>query len=302
MVRQLGELYATGEYSAARLAVQFGLHTDAVHEMLQCPVYAGFIACNDHIYQGKHIAIWPPELWARIQATHEQRSRRRGRAISATPRLLTGLLMCAGCGAPLWAHSRERYRCSTLATKQPGPIDGLVCVGGITPTAPIEQVVIAMLGGLAGIPGLLADVNQAIGHSATQSPVRRGRTDLALAQLKKRFLDDKISSAEYEHQKRVLESEAQSEPISLLVPDPKIARRLLLNLPALIQAAAPEELRPVVQELITEVYVRKQDVIAIRPTVIGSDIFGAATVRGDEWLWQLEHGAVCPPGPPTRTF
>jgi hypothetical protein len=189
-----------------------------------------------------------------------------------------------------------------LATKQPGPIDGLVCVGGITPTAPIEQVVIAMLGGLAGIPGLLADVNQAIGHSATQSPVRRGRTDLALAQLKKRFLDDKISSAEYEHQKRVLESEAQSEPISLLVPDPKIARRLLLNLPALIQAAAPEELRPVVQELITEVYVRKQDVIAIRPTVIGSDIFGAATVRGDEWLWQLEHGAVCPPGPPTRTF
>jgi site-specific DNA recombinase len=56
MVRQLGELYATGEYSAARLAVQFGLHTDAVHEMLQCPVYAGFIACNDHIYQGKHMA------------------------------------------------------------------------------------------------------------------------------------------------------------------------------------------------------------------------------------------------------
>jgi hypothetical protein len=60
---------------------------------------------------------------------------------------------------------------------------------------------------------------------------------------------------------------------------------LLRDLPTLLMAATHAERRAVVRELVTQVYVQRSVVMAIRPTKIAAALFEAAAMdHRDEWL------------------
>ncbi|GAB4185426.1 MAG: hypothetical protein Fur005_47870 [Roseiflexaceae bacterium] len=164
-VRQLGEYYATGEWSVARLAAHFGLNRYAVEEMLTCRIYVGEIECVGEIFPGKHEPIWSRELWDRIQQIRQQRSRRVVRAHQTHDPLLAGLIYCASCGAPRWHSYSSTYRyyeCSTRQTTRPGPIADLCCVTPRSQAEPVEQTILALVAGLASMPDLLAEAQAAL--------------------------------------------------------------------------------------------------------------------------------------------
>jgi hypothetical protein len=60
---------------------------------------------------------------------------------------------------------------------------------------------------------------------------------------------------------------------------------LLHEMPTLLAEATRGERRAIVRELVTEVYVRRSMVLAIRPTNIAAALFtAAANDHRDEWL------------------
>jgi DNA invertase Pin-like site-specific DNA recombinase len=283
MVRELGERYATGEWSPYRLAQHYGLNVYAVREMLECAVYAGFIVCAGEVFTGKHEPIWPAALWERIQAVRERRAVRRSAPARTHDPLLAGLICCAHCGAPLWhtfTNGRRYYECSTRRTARPGPVEGLVCDHRRVAAEPVEGAVLALLGSLASMGSVLDDVR----HAIRQTPLPRPSASRpSLEALKARFLREEISAADYERLRaELMQAPAMSAPSEPLPIGAAID--LLNDLPALLRAAIPTEVRPVLREIITEVYARRQEVIGVRPTHIGAVLFDSADGRSEEWL------------------
>lgn len=282
IVRELGELYATGEWSVLRLAQRFNLNRFAVEEMLSCRVYQGEIECAGEIFAGQHEPLWSAELWERIQAVRELRGRRRTRAPRTHDPLLVGLIYCAACGAARWhsfSNERRYDECSTRATGRPGPIADLTCCAVRSRAEVVEQSVLALVGSLAYMPDIIADVQAALQHRA---PAARATNQSAIDRLKQRFMRDEISASEYERVRQELQQAPTAAPIT--GPDPAVALSLLSNLPELLRAATPSEIRPVLRELISEVYTARREVVGIRPTQLGEALLGAAADQPEEWF------------------
>jgi site-specific DNA recombinase len=284
MMLELGERYATGDWSPERLARHYGLNVHAVREMLECQVYSGRIVCSGEVFPGKHEPIWPPELWAKIETVRQSRSRRRTSPPKTHDPLLASLIYCASCGAPLWhqfTHNRRYYECSTRRTAKPGPYPhDLACQTQRAHAEAVEGAILSLLGGLTSIPDLIHDVRQALRVSVPKvTPSPRAALDM----LKARFLREEISALEFER----LKAAALQAPAPAPEPFNTGAALALLNdLPALLRAATPSEVRPVLRELITEVYARRTEVIGVRPTVLGAALLGEAAAQPEEWLNQ----------------
>ncbi len=283
MIREMGELYATGEYSVGQIAKRFDLHVDAVREMLRNSVYAGYIRCNGETYPGKHEPIWPAPLWERMQATAAHRSRRRTREPERYDPLLAGFIYCAHCGAPQWHNSTERWRYYGCAggrdpRYRPYP-DHVTCTHTRTPAEPAEQTILGLLASMSAIPSLLENVEQLLSGPMPKSKQRKPQ----IADLTELLIAGRITGIEFEERKRRrMESSATAVPESM--PDAAAAQALLRDLPTLLRAATGSELRPVLRELITEVYTRKAEVVALRPTKLGSVLLGNASEQPEQWL------------------
>jgi DNA invertase Pin-like site-specific DNA recombinase len=289
-VRLLGELYASGAYSYQQLAEEleqrgvrnsqgkpYALST--VREMLDCPVYAGFVWCRGEVYQGTHEPIWSAELWARIQAVRKVRTHSRVRTTTHSP-LLGGLIRCACCGAPMRHNSsneRRYYRCAAIEERtRVSPVSAdLVCCGDFARAVEVEAAMRALLGRLLAVPWLLERLDA---FAEQQRPARRSLPPRpSLADLKARFLADEISAEEYERLRQQLATVPAPVPAAPAV-DTTLLRGLIAELHTHVATVDSRVLRPVLGHLATAVYARRSELLAIEPTEVGMALIRAAVL------------------------
>ena len=287
-------LYCTGDYGSMRIADAMNAtgHTmpdgspfkvTAVDELLHCPVYAGFVPCAGTLYPGSHEPLIDQATWERAQAVAQARARRRP---DATPRypLLAGLAVCAGCGAPMWSKggAYPGYVCSAHLTRAHGVSPDVVCSGMRSHGPQIDQMVCGLLAGLALAPGLVEQARVLIEQQTppVAAPVRA--LDTALKKLKADFLADVISAVEYEAQRAALLAQPAPAPARTPAPvDSTAVLRLVGDLPTLLVEASPQHRRAVVRELLSEVWIDRRRVIAVRPTRAAAALGAAAAAYGD---------------------
>ncbi len=219
------------------------------------------------------------------------RSFRRPQPHAPKEPLLSGLAMCPYCGAPMWHNasgSRRYYRCSACLTQRGSPIPDLVCLNIHAQAEAVEQITLALLAGLTLTPELL----ELAERLAQETPARTAAPSAAevrarLARLGDAYTDGVVSKVAYERKRaelRTLLARSAATPapqavgVEALVP-------LLRDLPTLLMAATHAEQRAVVREFVTQVYVQRSVVMAIRPTKIAATLFEAAAMdHRDEWL------------------
>lgn len=293
------QFYSTGDVSAAQVtdAMNATGHTmpdgtpfkvTAVEELLKNPTYAGLIPCRDQLYEGQHEALISPELWQRVQDVALRRAKRRLSPHTHRYPLLAGLAVCAGCGAPCWASGGAEhpyYLCSAHTTRNHGVSPDVRCIGQKSPATQVEHGVYAWLVGLALAPGLLDDARRRIEQHAPPPPKPEASAEAALKKLKSDFLADRITAGEYEARRSEL-LKAPAMPVAAPAPvDTGAAFALLADLPTLLEQAAPDERRLIVRELLSEVWIKRGVVVALRPTRAAEAL--AAAARGCAAVYQL---------------
>jgi len=123
MVKEMFELYATGEYSLKALQEIMhnkGLHSKSnkacsfsvIQRILQTPFYYGLFCFKGELYQGIHEPAISKKLFDQVQAIMKDKSRPKKRKHSF---LFRGLLSCAECGCAITAETQKGhhyYRCT----------------------------------------------------------------------------------------------------------------------------------------------------------------------------------------------
>ena len=135
LIAKLFEWYARGDISlkeAARKAHAAGLvypksggkvPVSTIHTVLRNRLYTGWFEWNGKLIQGKHEALVPVELWARVQGVLDGRfasKAKRGRHDFA----FSGLIACAQCGCAVVGEIKKQryvyYHCTGYADKCQG--------------------------------------------------------------------------------------------------------------------------------------------------------------------------------------
>ena len=95
------------------------------------------------VQEASHLRIVPQELWEAVKARQAQRSSRLRQvaAVPATPRLLSGLLVCGRCGARYVLRGRQTYCCASRQNRGKVVCDCLATVNG----AEAEQAILDLL-------------------------------------------------------------------------------------------------------------------------------------------------------------
>lgn len=281
--------------------------TTAVEEMLKNPLYAGIVECNGVQYPGKHEPLFDAATWQALQDMVERRSTRHARSGVRTTPLLSGIIVCGSCAAPMWYHSpREAnryYRCSAAINQVAGPqSDSVICRDAQAHADPVEQTVMGWIAGLAMMPGLRADVERILGAPVARPPAPDARdVETKLRRLARAYADGAYSDEEYDARRGALLGTLDAPPVPAERRVDAILQ-LLENIPELLAEATNEERRPVVQQLVSEVYARRREVMAIRPTLQGEAFFRAAQAAGEEWLKCMRGWAGRAPAPHPHTL
>ncbi|GAA1760308.1 recombinase family protein [Nostocoides vanveenii] len=207
LIRTLFELYATGDYTLddlADTAEDMGLRArpfgrwkaerpiaqNTIHRMLGDPYYAGYTVYDGELFDGRHEAIVPGDLFERVQDVLELRSNPAVHDNKLT-HYLKGLLFCDRC-EKAGRHSRliyteangrnARYGYFKCKKKQTGECD--------LPHLPVhlvEQKVVDLYGRLALTANYLDEMTDALGAAlASQEATERqlaGQLDRELAHL-----------------------------------------------------------------------------------------------------------------------
>jgi site-specific DNA recombinase len=121
LIKKLFEWYATGTLSlkeAARKAREAGLvyrksgkpvPVSTIHKILRNRLYSGEFEWGGRIYQGKHQALIPRELWERVQDVLDGRYAKRHRR-AKHDFAFTGLITCGHCGCSIVGEiKKQRY-------------------------------------------------------------------------------------------------------------------------------------------------------------------------------------------------
>jgi len=223
LVRTAFERYASGNYSAAQLAVMLGeqglrgrwgggLTPQRVLTILRNPVYSGLLRHNGELYEGNHDPLVPKSLFDRVQ---EMLSRaRRPKTRSLKPFRYRGLFSCAECGCMITSEKQKGHvylRC----TKRKG-----ACSQSYTREEHIDEQVRQAVASV-GFPGTITRwvVNQlkaegremAQGHQEFVDAIDRKlqTCDTKLDRLLSVFLAHHIDDDEYQTHKNKLVEEKQ---------------------------------------------------------------------------------------------
>jgi DNA invertase Pin-like site-specific DNA recombinase len=160
-------LHARGEWRRAAIERGRASRTwtkDDVLRVLKNPVYAGYMAAGDQLYDAEHTALIERTVFARTQSLLEAATKAKKVAVRNPEYLLRGVLRCACCGAGFTAAStiRDRvthryYRCVTR-DKQGKE----ACPSAPLPARAIEAYVIAQLRTATADGALAADITAAV--------------------------------------------------------------------------------------------------------------------------------------------
>lgn len=245
---------------------------ESVRTILQNRAYLGYVSSGGAEYQGAHPPLVAADLWERCAAIREERTRDGVFTVQpAGGELLTRMVYCADCGSRMYRnHSGRnssrtvRYRCS--GPRAAGERRHRDCTAPMALAESIEQRVLALLSGMHITPELRAileeEARAAVEASAAAHPQRD--TTQALRELKRLFLNDELSAAEYEARRTALLSQEERPPVS--GTDLHLLLAYLSDIPALLHAATREEARALVRPVLSHVWIRERDVAAVTPT------------------------------------
>ena len=290
------DLYLTGTLGAQSIAVALNtagytmptgqpFKSTQVEEMLKNPVYAGIVRCKGEQFPGLHEPLIDAATWEQLQAMQAQRSHRRTRTTAHYP-LLSGLGVCAKCGASLWhqpyATGARYYVCATSVNKGHGPIPGLICTAGKSEAYSTEATVLGWLHGLAFTPRLLTEARQTLRSAAPPIPLDANELDQRIKRLARAYADGAYSDAEYQTRKDALVA-LRSTPSTAPGPDLDAVMMVLSDLPSLFHDATPAERRALLGELVSDIYITRGRVLAFRPTSAAEPLFQTAK-QGFGWV------------------
>jgi DNA invertase Pin-like site-specific DNA recombinase len=293
-VRLIFESYATGNYSDESLrdelnergltAVHKGrrvrFQADTVAGILTNPFYIGIVRYKGETRDGVHSAAIDRALWEQCQVIRA----RRASSLDGTPRcgripvrgvggLLSELAFCARCGWKLHTMmngegaSRQRYyRCG-----QRRRFGVCACDAKMIAARPIEEQVFDVLRALTIPPALrdavIAVVQQRLERPTTLNGVSTEALKAQLTRLKELYEFGDIERTAYLQKREQLQHQlTQTAATTPLSVDLEQAMNLLGNMPQLIEAATERQRRGLLQQVLTNVWVEKGTVVAIRPT------------------------------------
>lgn len=132
-------------------------HTSTVGNVLDNPLYAGFVHFDGVKGPGRHDAIIDRDLDARVKSRRERL--RRAEASGDSAFLLTGAVYCSACGARYFANKRPNgrvvYSCHSRAKKNKKMVKDPFCKAPHIPVAELDAMVEAELLRYAADPSLL---------------------------------------------------------------------------------------------------------------------------------------------------
>lgn len=200
-VRKIFDLYVAGKgfrgianqlnHEGHRTKKGNTFSSDSIREIITNPIYVGAIrynrfegwsekrrrgkSSNPIVTQGKHEAIITADLWERVQALFGQKSKASARKYDSN-NLLTGLIRCPQCGAPMVASRtvnylkdgtkvvRRYYSCGQFRTK-----GSSVCRANSVQADHAEQVVFSRIKEVLYQPKLLECIVNAINSKRKKS-------------------------------------------------------------------------------------------------------------------------------------
>lgn len=311
-VRFLGERYATGTTSVAAAADHVNaagyrmpdgrlFSALAAEEMIGNPVYAGHVCHRGQIVvRDAHPPIWPAELWTRMQEVRAQRSWRKTKTEQAHHGALVGLARCGACGGTMWHHPTSAggryYHCASGESGRPTGHPDLLCTAGWVRAEAVEAATIGWAAGAVLTPDALDIARKALSQpKATPATTpSRSEIDERLRRLARAYADGAYDDSEYAARRAkllALASEA-TEPSAPAV-DLEHVLAALRDLADVLTEATPAERRAILGQMISEVYVRRSGVLALRPTQMAAPLLEAAALSS---RWQLTIGPQCGPG------
>lgn len=175
IITKLFEWYATGEYAlkeVAKKARAAGLvykksgapvPTSTVHSILRNRLYTGWFEWNGKLYQGKHDALVPVELWERVQGVMDGRNASKHRRMTHDF-AFSGLIACVRCGCSVVGEIKKQkyiyYHCTGYADKCRG--EPASCRRKYVREEVLEKQFTAMLGRLRFDDEVLQWVREAL--------------------------------------------------------------------------------------------------------------------------------------------
>lgn len=260
-VRIIFALYATGQHSYTSIADhlnteqiryrnrqgQLGLFgRETVRGILNNAAYIG----NSGSIEATHQPLISVELWQRACQIRAQHTHQGGKPRQYQESMLLGVAYCAECNQRMWQHTSQRLahhkrhhylRCSGFSNRS--------CLTKLQPLALLEQQTVDMLK-LMALPGELHD--QVLDLVATPAPAPKvdpAGIRQTLARYAEVYAEGMISKDQYQQRKAALEAQLQAQPATVTPLNLQHAAALLQNLPALIDAATPDERRELVRLL-----------------------------------------------------
>ena len=206
IIISLFEWYATGEYAlkeVAKKARAAGLvykksgspvPTSTVHSILRNRLYTGWFEWNGKLYQGKHEALVPVELWERVQGVMDGRNASKHRRMRHDF-AFSGLIACARCGCSVVGEIKKQkyiyYHCTGYADKCRG--EPASCRRKYVREEVLEQQFTTVLGRLRFDDEVLEWVREAL-HASHADERRVHEEAIARLQAEHARLGERISA------------------------------------------------------------------------------------------------------------
>ena len=180
-VRDVYQMYADG-YSVTEITRRMDgrttkhgdwSHTGTVGNVLDNPLYAGYIHFDGVLERGQHEAIVPEELNRKVKARRKRL--RHAEASGDSAYLLTGLIYCADCGARYFPNKRPNksvvYSCHSRAKKNKSMVRDPKCKAPHIPLAELDSMVEAEVLRVANDPELVEEIikKRAAGEGSSNS-------------------------------------------------------------------------------------------------------------------------------------
>ncbi len=258
--------------------------TASIRGLLHNPFFMGKVIYQKQLLPGAHEGLVSEELFEVVQRALKK-NRGRSESITGSNReyLLKGIIHCAYCGMPMWAHTNKNghsyyreHRCSRSGTSCP---TGGSCI----PCHLADDQVKALVSGIELQPRWLEEVLTIISLKDEVDRIKQEREDTAsrLRRVGRAYIDGLLAEEEYTRQKRLLETSLES----LVVPDFNAAEdagKLIMDLPRLWASATPSEQRTLLMTMLDAVYVdakASRSIVAIKPKPPFRPIFQVAATR-----------------------